>query len=88
MDRYFTGNRPDERIPEGSGISESCWRHGSPTRDYDFGEVRGSVRSWPGETPEGPPVADGSGRLNEEFVDVKLGGKDWCGFDGIQQSSR
>ncbi|KAH8151883.1 uncharacterized protein LAJ45_03876 [Morchella importuna] len=85
---YFTGTRPDERIPEGSGISESCWRHGSPTRDYDFGEVRGSVRSWPGETPESPPAADGSGRLNEEFVDVKIGGKDWCGFDGIQQSSR
>lgn len=89
--RYFTGNRPDPRIPAGSGISEACWAFGSPTRKYDHQPVRGPVRRWPGPTPAGPPTADGSGRLNEDIVDMEestLGAtgnskEGWCGFEDI-----
>lgn len=49
------------------------------------------MRQWPGPTPSGPPIADGSGRLNEDIVDVEentLGGsknskEGWCGFEDI-----
>lgn len=87
--RYFTGNRPDPRFPKGSGISEACWAFGSPTRRYDQLPVRGPVRRWPGPTPRGPPMADGSGRLNEDIVDVQEESKEgWCGFEGVVDVQR
>lgn len=87
--RYFTGNRPDPRFPKGSGISEACWAFGSPTRRYDQQPVRGPVRRWPGPTPRGPPTADGSGRLNEDIVDVQEESKEgWCGFEGVVDVQR